>query len=101
MGDRISISFTDGQRVSVTLFSHTDGKALIKTAKKYLKELRKEKLDSTYPLGRFEPNTVMVDFIRYITKDKERILKNYYLGKSYFDGDDHDNGHYMLNKNTR
>lgn len=106
MGNRISISFKNKNKIppfnlegdeSITLFSHWNGIELKKSAEKYIKELKKEikdkKLLPIYPLGRLEPNTVMIDFIRWYTKDMTQITSNFYLGKDKDDGDNRDNGH--------
>jgi hypothetical protein len=94
MGDRISIQFKNKDELSVVLFSHWDGINLLCEVNKYIKTLSKGK--ETHPLDRKEPNTVMVDFIRYLTKDLERVDSNYYLGKDESDGDNSDNGHHII-----
>ena len=38
----------------------------------------------------------MVDFIRHLTKNMDRIESNYYMGKDGNDGDNSDNGHYVF-----
>lgn len=102
MGDRVSISFVNGRNESVALFSHWGGMGFVKEARQYLKELKKEmiKQGSMMPLYRGEPDTVMVDFIRWYTKDEKRIESNLYLGKDETDGDNGDNGHYALRLDT-
>lgn len=105
MGDRISIQFKNGDDLSVVLFSHWDGMDLVKRANKYIKELEKEVNASVwrgigpYPLQRYEPGTVMIDFLRSMFKDSphERISGNYYLGATPNDGDNSDNGHHIIN----
>lgn len=82
--------------LSVVLFSHWDGKSLLKVVEKYYMELRKEIKGSEMPLGRLEPYTVMVDFIRYLTKSLKRADSNYYLGCTELDGDNDDNGHFVF-----
>jgi len=104
MGNRISISFVkktkEDEDESVTLFSHWDGKDLLNRAKEYLAELKQEQSEQGNPyfnpIDRLEPNTVMVDFIRHITKDEKRIENNLYLGKNEMDGDNSDNGHFKI-----
>ena len=49
------------------------------------------------PLGRLEPQTVMVDFIRDISTNKERIDGDLYLGFDENDGDNSDYGHHIIN----
>ena len=38
----------------------------------------------------------MVDFIRYVTKDKKRVESDLYLGKDETEGDNSDNGHHVI-----
>lgn len=101
MGDRISISFIRGKEKSVVLFSHWDGESFKTAAEDYVRRLKLE-IDAPSsplrggPLGRLEPNTVMVDFIRDFTEGKGRVDGNYYLGATEDDGDDSDNGHYEI-----
>ena|SRR3972149_4274729 len=97
MGDRISIQFQMGREKSVVLFNHWGGMEFKKTAEQYVKDLIKQtKGTSLYPLDRLEPNTVMVDFIRYITKDMERVQSSLHLGVDQEDGDNSDNGHHII-----
>lgn len=104
MGDRISISFKNGDDESVALFSHWDGEDFLDKVNEYLnvlKELIETDNDANctkiMPLGRLEPSTVMVDFIRYTFLTHGTIAGNYYLGKDKDDGDNSDNGHYVVN----
>jgi hypothetical protein len=97
MGARVSISFVTGNEESVVLFCHWGGPEFVEMAKKYAKKLVKEVgTDILNPLDRLEPNTVMVDFIREITKNEERIKHNYYLGATENDGDNSDFGHHKI-----
>jgi hypothetical protein len=100
MGDRVSISFSDGREVSVVLFSHWGGMGFVKQAQDYIKELneyiRTKPKGISFPLDRKEPSTVMVDFIRHITKNEERIESDLYLGAIPEDGDNSDNGHFII-----
>ena len=101
MGDRVSISFKNGNEESVAFFSHWDGRELPRKARAYVKHLKqyleKREMGSGFdPLGRMEPNTVMVDFIREYTKDLPRVESNYYLGKDYSDGDNSNQGHFII-----
>ena len=100
MGDRISIQFQKGEQKSVALFSHWQGESLVKTAKKYLKALKVEIAGKdqrlVQPIDRLEPETVMVDFIREITKNEKRIESDLYLGKDENDGDNSDNGNVII-----
>lgn len=118
MGNRISISFVnDGWNgkvwESVALFSHWDGRYFLEIVRKYFREL-KEFLETrkdgvSYPLDRLEPNTVMIDFITWLSKKgyfyneyrkTDRIISNYYLGKDGSDGDNSDNGHWRFDLRT-
>lgn len=95
MGDRVSISFKNGDQESVALFSHWGGMEFVKHARNYADNLvwsRKERVD---PLGRLEPETVMVDFISRYTRGTE-VKSNLYLGKNKEDGDNCDNGHHVI-----
>jgi hypothetical protein len=98
MGDRISVRFVsgDGFYKSATLFSHWDGRGLLENVQQYLNELYEDNSKPNYPLGRKEPETVMVDFIRWLTKTEERIYSNYYIAPSPEDGDNSDNGHFDI-----
>ena len=98
MGDRVSIAFECDGEVSVALFSHWDGRGFVKMAEKYAATLRTD--SSVTPLDRMEPGTVMVDFIRVLTKGKGPISSNYYLGATCKDGDNGDNGHWVVNLRT-
>ena len=111
MGDRVSIQFAkkvenffdkDNPREekSVVLFSHWGGMTFVQYALEYAKNLSKEIEEATglkgKPLGRMEPNTVMVDFIRDATEDKERVESNLYLACDQDEGDNSDNGHWII-----
>jgi hypothetical protein len=98
MGDRVSIQFEKNGRKSVTLFSHWGGMDFVEDARNYVAVLREErKGKGMNPLDRLEPETVMVDFIRYLTKDDARVESNLYLGVDENDGDNSDNGNHILN----
>lgn len=102
MGDRISISFKNGSEESVAFFSHWDGMHPYKSAQAYVKLLKKMSADTggtRYPLDRLEPQTVMVDFIKWYLQNEignEHVTSNYYLGVNGDDGDNSDNGHYTI-----
>lgn len=107
MGARISIQFENNKEKSVVLYSHWGGETFLQNAKKYVKNLilainaNKTQKSST-PYTRLEPNTIMVDFIRYITKDLEKVDGNLYLECNEFQGDNSDYGHHIIqltNKN--
>ncbi len=97
MGNRASVSFKKGKDESIALFSHWGGMDFVKQAKNYAKELKKTEGTGTDPLGRLEPHTVMVDFIRELTQDMRRVRSDLYLGKDENDGDSSDNGHHVIN----
>ena len=97
MGDRVSISFSNGGDESVALFSHCGGMSFVEMANEYVRVLKAEKRDRHFaPLDRLEPETVMVDFIRFITEGEKRIDSNYYLGADSEEGDNSDNGHFVI-----
>lgn len=97
MGDRISIQFIKGQEKSVTLFSHWGGIGFLKYAQTYANQLMEETEGKhCYPLERLEPNTVMMDFIRLLTKNLNQVNSDYYLGATPSDGDNSDNGHHLI-----
>jgi|WetSurMetagenome_2_1015567.scaffolds.fasta_scaffold487747_2 hypothetical protein len=97
MGDRVSIQFENAGEKSVVLFNHWGGMEFVSLAKKYVQELKKEVGErEAMPLDRLEPNTVMVDFIRKITKKETRIESSLYLGATENDGDNSDNGHHVI-----
>ena len=100
MGDRVSVQFrltdSENERSSVVLFNHWGGKYFARKAYKYAVKLRTQTAGAGLPLGRFEPETVMVDYIREVTKDQDRVRKDLYLGASTADGDNSDNGHYVV-----
>ena len=101
MGDRISISFRDKYTESVVLFSHWGGMEFYKKAVAYILGLSKGVGKRVMnPLDRLEPCTVMVDFIRYITKGMDRVESDLYLGVDEFDGDNSDNGHFTIDVNN-
>ena len=115
MGDRISISFVNGNRQSPAFFSHWAGTSLLDSVEAYLDELRGEidarEYPNSDPLERLEPGTVMVAFRRWIAEcevgpprsvndefvehrtKRRRITHNFYLGRDSEDGDNSDNGH--------
>jgi len=101
MGDRVSIQFKNGNDYSVALFNHWGGIEFPEVALAYVKDLICEnniKYPNNFsnPISRLEPNTVMVDFIREITKNKLRVSSSLYLGKDENEGDNSDNGHWIV-----
>lgn len=104
IGDRVSISFVNGKEESVVLFSHWGGTWFVDKAAEYVKQLKDELADANQPvflasgpLGRLEPRTVMVDFIRHITTGMHRVANDLYLGKDETDGDNSNQGHWRIN----
>lgn len=121
MGDRVSIAFrnTTGwaeqpTEDSVALFHHWGGEEFPQVALRYAQQLKnemdtKEKQVST-PLSRLEPRIVMVDFIRWLWENNWLVEKDYntkkptgrtndniYLGRDQHNGDNSDNGHWVIN----
>ena len=99
MGDRVSISFKKGALESIALFDHWGGMKRVEEAQEYVRELKAEVGNRTgLPLDRPEPGTVMVDFIRHITKSKKRVNSGLYVGamSDPMYGDNSDNGHHVI-----
>ena len=105
MGNKVSIQFKNNEDKSVILFSHWMGMSLVKIAKTYLKDLNKwlKKRNSNIidPIQRKEPNTVMIDFIRFLTDFLQltRIEGDLYLSVDENDGDNSNNGHHIIDLN--
>ena len=119
MGDRVSISFVNVDRLhhekikmeSVPLFNHWGGREFPQYALNWVKKLKREvnekKDNISTPYTRLEPQRVMVLFIADLQKDKQfadytnkkRITHSIYLGKDKNDGDNSDNGHFMIDIN--
>lgn len=98
MGARVSIQFKNGEDKSPVLFSHWGGEEFPKEAKKYIKDLKKERGESsTMPIDRLEVGTVMVDFIRHITKNQPRVESDLYIETDENHGDNGDYGHHIIN----
>lgn len=104
MGDRISISFRNGEDTSVALFHHWGGMDFLDRAKEFVDELRTKKEGKEYmPLDRLEPSIVMVQFIHVYTAENygdDEIESSLYLGKDGNDGDNSDNGHFEIDVNN-
>jgi len=119
MGDRVSISFVNDvdyindkvREESVPLFNHWGGKEFPQYALNWVRKLKREvnenKEKISTPYTRLEPQRVMVLFIADLQKDKrfadytneERITHSIYLGKDKNDGDNSDNGHFVIDIN--
>lgn len=109
MGDRISIQFernvdswangkpTKWNVKSPCLFSHWGGMEFLDKVAQYRDELIPVLEGEGDPIDRLEPGTVMVDFVRWLTKDEERITHNLYLTCKENEGDNSDNGHHVIN----
>ena len=65
-------------------------------ARGYAEHLVQERVGIRTPLDRLEPDTVMVDFIRHITRGMNRVESDLSLGKTQSDGDNSDNGHFVI-----
>jgi len=103
MSDKISISFKNKNEKSVALFNHLGGIEFAREGLNYLKrlkeKLKKRKSNIINPLTRLEPGIVMVDFIRDYTKNMEIVESSLWLGKDENDGDNSDNGHFVIDIN--
>ena len=119
MGDRVSISFVNEinylheqrREESIALFNHWGGKEFPQYALNWVKKLKREVLQRrpniSTPYTRLDPQNVMVLFIADLQKDKqfadytneERITHSIYLGKDKNDGDNSDNGHFVIDIN--
>ena len=102
MGDRVSIQFKNGSDKSVVLFSHWGGISFTRLVEDYYRELKLyiKKNGNTDPIGRMEPSTAMVDFIRVATRNMDRVTSDLYLGVDENDGDNSDNGHHVMDLKT-
>lgn len=98
MGNRISISFKNEDGLeSPVLFSHWRGQDLLNSVRGYLEDLLDEVgNEHMLPIQRLEPGTVMVDFIRWLTEGNGRVSHDLYLGRTPKEGDNSDNGHYVI-----
>lgn len=98
MGARISVQFQNEDDKSVVLFNHWGGIEFRDTARDYVRDLRQavKTNGGVSPLDRMEVNTVMVDFIRHITKDVDRVEDSLYLAKDENEGDNSDYGHHII-----
>ena len=106
MGDRISIQYKDCDKdLSIVLFSHWQGMSLKNKAQAHYETVVKPLHDQnglSVPLSRMESRTVMVDFIRYLVKENpfKPVADDLYFGCTPEDGDNSDNGHYILDLKT-
>ena len=97
MGARISIQFKNGYAKSAVLSSHWGGTDFVKEAEHYIKMLRIERGERMMePLDRLEPDVVMADFVRHITKDMSRVTSDFRLVCSTDETDNSDYGHHII-----
>ena len=127
MGDRVSISFKDNEENSVCLFHHWGGTNFPKYAFDWLKlnkkEIKKQGSKGSDPTSRFEPQTIMAQFVSHMGQSphfketigfektnghsdidkpiisKTELCHSIYFGKNEEDGDNSDNGHYAIDVN--
>ena len=127
MGDRVSISFKDNDGdESVALFHHWGGTRFPKIAQEWFEEFKKEIKSQrggiSDPTTRFEARNIMAQFLQWIGKNNhyrecsgfekdengkaiydkptyrdEQLSHSIYFGKNKNDGDNSDNGHYVIN----
>ena len=111
MGDRVSIQFKSeqnvglGEDVSEVLFHHWGGEGFVDVAKLFVHKLNEQvPQDHGDPITRRECRTMMVQFIAFLQKyghcDNYRypglLSHSLYLGKDQSDGDNSDNGHFVI-----
>ena len=127
MGDRVSISFKDNEENSVSLFHHWGGTHFPKYAfewfKMLKKQLKKETSKGSTPTTRFEPRTMMAQFVSHMGRSKHfkenkgfgktncksdftkpivsesELSHSVYFCKDSEDGDNSDNCHYTIDVN--
>lgn len=106
MSNSASVSFTDGNMTSITLFEHWGGKELHQRARAFAKKVCSLPDDGT-PLGRLEPSIVMANFLwaemdAAIREDEVmagRLLPGHLIKSSFYperepsDGDNTNHGH--------
>jgi hypothetical protein len=97
MGDRVSIQFEDECDKSPVLFHHWGGRGFVRMAVEYAERLRERNCEQWgTPLTRCEAQTTLVDFIRHVTTGMDRVESDLYLGVDENDGDNSDNGHWVI-----
>ena len=113
MGDRVSISFKDNDGdESVALFHHWGGTEFPKAAFNWFREFKK----GSDPTTRLASRNIMAQFVQWLgqrghyrecigfEEDKfdkplhsdELLSHSIYFGKDQNDGDNSDNGHYVI-----
>jgi hypothetical protein len=111
MGDRVSIQFKSdqdwpsGDGLSMVLFHHWGGEGFVDLAKLFVHKLNEEVPQTQGdPVTRRECSSMMVQFIAWLQKnghcDNYRypglLSHSLYLGKDQNDGDNTDNGHFVI-----
>jgi len=121
----ISFKDKDGDE-SIAIFNHWGGTEFPKFAFDWFKEFKKSvnltaRENSSDPISRFDSNNMAVQFISWLGKNghyrqcsgfdknengksvydkpiynQDRISHSIYFGKDYNDGDNSDNGHYII-----
>ena len=81
MGNRATLVFKRGSEKSAMLYVHWDGDTLESMAKDYVKRLIRDGYTgddkNEMPLGRLEPDMVMINFVVwYVSEDIERSIEN-------------------------
>lgn len=102
MGNRCSIQFYKKEYgFSPVLCDHWGGKDFADEALYYAKKLKEwANGHEGEPLQRFEPQIVIIDFLRHLLENHvmtQRITSSYYLAVSENDVDNSDNGHFIIN----
>jgi len=122
MGDRVSISFIDGNGdESIALFNHWGGEEFPHFALNWFKDFKdRNRAQNNWsdPITRHEARVMMTQFLDFIGRNKidrqfkrggeigkietdENLLSSsYYFGKDKHDGDNSDNGHYVIHTDT-
>jgi hypothetical protein len=113
MGDRVSIQFVeksaywktkaeDPSAKSVALFDHWGGFPTVKLAQKYIHELNKTQKKEDHvsdPMTRREPSRLIADFIAWLERNGH-FDNSIYLGVDGSDGDNSDNGNWLVDVHT-
>lgn len=96
MGDRVSIQFVNGNQKSAVLFGHWAGEDLVKRAKEFVKsfDFGSDTGVST-PLTRREPGLALINFVLWYF-DNGFQDSGYYIVPTERDGDNSDNGHFLI-----
>lgn len=105
MGDRVSLQFVNGSEKSVVLFNHWGGKEFATdTVKHFLEWLGYHDSSPTDPISRREPQTIMRVFVAWLAEKAPNRWGAYnysmYFGFNEKDGDNSDNGHYVIDLKT-